>query len=619
MNYLILAGAVLLVVGYGAFLVVQGLLKGVDAASKTVADQRQAVANKRAERLAHQEYERSQAYRAQNPVRVVGIPNPDAFRRAFSLLDDYVAAASAYRPALPTGVDTRFRAYRFPSQMFELARPHPASLSNTEPRKVSLTSADVLMGGAVDMSNLYGRAAAACDFPCDPPAFRYSQTEAPAPKPNFPSVTAPHPAAVRLVASDGRDVDDEDELQAKAYEAELQRVAALNAQARQLDTTFHEKFAAAVEARDLMEIYLADLTLKWRDAQAALVSEFEQVKEVYERDCQRASQPIRTVNQRYRRRSDDGVRAHFELALCNITLPVPEDYPWEVLYDPQERILQVNQCVPSLPDVSVVRQDSKRPPAKRDAEAVLRRYVPAVALQISHHVARNDLQNDLDKIAVNCWSRFFDPASGKLKDAFVAALTVQKQDIIEFNLQRADALEAFRALKGAYVYNVAEVVPIEPAIRLDKEDERFVAGRDVLDGMAQGQNLAAMDWQDFEHLIRELLAKEYADKNAEVKITRASRDRGVDAVIFNSDPLHGGKFVVQAKRYSNVVDVAAVRELYGTVLNEGANRGILVTTSHFGRDAYEWAANKPLTLIDGPNLLALLGKHGYSFRIEATS
>ena len=57
-----------------------------------------------------------------------------------------------------------------------------------------------------------------------------------------------------------------------------------------------------------------------------------------------------------------------------------------------------------------------------------------------------------------------------------------------------------------------------------------------------------------------------------------------------------------------------MRELYGTVLNEGANRGILVTTSHFGRDAHEWASNKPLTLIDGPNLLALLSKHGYNFR-----
>ena len=82
-----------------------------------------------------------------------------------------------------------------------------------------------------------------------------------------------------------------------------------------------------------------------------------------------------------------------------------------------------------MPDVSVVRPDCKRPPAKRDAEFVLRRYVPAVALQLAHHVARNDLQDDVDKIAVNCWSRFFDPASGKLKDAFVASLTVKKQDI----------------------------------------------------------------------------------------------------------------------------------------------------------------------------------------------
>jgi restriction system protein len=416
--------------------------------------------------------------------------------------------------------------------------------------------------------------------------------------------------------SDGVEVDRSDELAASAFNYELHRVTTLNAQAAQLRAMFDEKHEAASEARDLMEIHLADLGLKWKAEEAELLQEFEQRKRQYESDCQRATHPIKSVHQRYREQTEDGVRNHFELALCGLSLPVPADYAWKVLYDQHDRVLQVNQCVPSLADVSVVRSDSKRPPAKRDAEAVLRRYVPAIALQLAKTVARNDLQGDVERIAINCWSRFFDPASGKLKDAFVASLTVQKQDILEINLQRADALEAFRALKGAYVYNVSEVVPIEPAIRLDKEDERFVAGRDVLDGLAQGQNLSAMDWQDFEHLIRELLAKEYADKNAEVKITRASRDRGVDAVIFNSDPLHGGKFVVQAKRYSNTVDVAAVRELYGTV---GANRGILVTTSHFGRDAHEWAANKPLTLIDGPNLFALLSKHGYNFKIEGQS
>jgi restriction system protein len=90
----------------------------------------------------------------------------------------------------------------------------------------------------------------------------------------------------------------------------------------------------------------------------------------------------------------------------------------------------------------------------------------------------------------------------------------------------------------------------------------------------------------------------------------------VDAVIFDPDPLHGGKYVVPAKRYNNVVDVSAVGDLWGTVLNEGAARGILVTTSKYGRDAYDFVANKPLTLIDGPNLLALLAKHGFKFKIE---
>jgi hypothetical protein len=616
MNYLIAAGAALLVLGYVCFLVFQALQAGLSSVSKAVAEQKKATADRKAARVAAEQFEQSQAYRANNPVRVAGIPSPDAFRRAFTLLDEYTAAANTYRPPLPTASDNRFRAYRFPAHMIMLVRPHPAALSKADPKKISLTAEDVLMGGGADLSDTYGRAATTCEFPCDAPILRYSPNETPSPKPIFPNVTPPPRTLVRLVTSSGTEVDDANELQAKAYEAELQRVAALNSQASQLRATFERKYADAVEARDLLEIYVAGLALRWKDAAAALAHEFEQVRSAYEAECLRATRPIRAVQERYRQRTPEGIRNHFELALCSLLLPVPQDYPWEILYDQKERLLQVNQCVPSLSDVSVVRADSKRPPAKRDAEFVLRRYIPAVALQVAHHVARNDAQDDVDRIAVNCWSRFFDPTSGKLKDAFVASLVVPKHDIVEINVQRADPLEAFRALKGAYVYNVAEVVPIEPAIRLDKEDERFVAGRDVLDGMAQGQNLAAMDWQDFEHLIRELLAKEYAGKNAEVKITRASRDRGVDAVIFNSDPLHGGKIVVQAKRYSNTVDVAAVRELYGTVMNEGANRGILVTTSHFGRDAHEWAANKPLSLIDGPNLLALLTKHGYTFKIE---
>jgi hypothetical protein len=43
--------------------------------------------------------------------------------------------------------------------------------------------------------------------------------------------------------------------------------------------------------------------------------------------------------------------------------------------------------------------------------------------------------------------------------------------------------------------------------------------------------------------------------------------------------------------------------------NEGASKGILVTTDGFGKAAYEFAKNKPLELIRDSNLLYLLKVH----------
>jgi len=59
-----------------------------------------------------------------------------------------------------------------------------------------------------------------------------------------------------------------------------------------------------------------------------------------------------------------------------------------------------------------------------------------------------------------------------------------------------------------------------------------------------------------------------------------------------------------------------VKDLYGTVVNEGANRGILVTTSSYGPDAYGFAKNKPISFVDGPNLIATVKRHGVGFRID---
>ena len=85
---------------------------------------------------------------------------------------------------------------------------------------------------------------------------------------------------------------------------------------------------------------------------------------------------------------------------------------------------------------------------------------------------------------------------------------------------------------------------------------------------------------------------------------------------FSTPIQSGGKIVVQAKRYTNTVGDSAVRDLFGTMNHEGAMKGILVTTSDYGPDAYWFAQDRPITLLNGGNLLHLLAKHGHKARID---
>jgi hypothetical protein len=67
----------------------------------------------------------------------------------------------------------------------------------------------------------------------------------------------------------------------------------------------------------------------------------------------------------------------------------------------------------------------------------------------------------------------------------------------------------------------------------------------------------------------------------------------------SASPIFGGRVVIQAKRYKNTVGVSVVRDLFGTLQNEGASKGILVTTSGYRTASFDFAQNKPIELIDG--------------------
>lgn len=239
-----------------------------------------------------------------------------------------------------------------------------------------------------------------------------------------------------------------------------------------------------------------------------------------------------------------------------------------------------------------------------------------IVLRTVHELFESDAISAIEVVVFNGIVNSLNRETGKPVSACILSLRTNRSEFTEINLAQVDPKACFKALKGVGSSKLHGLSPIAPIMKVRRDDGRFVSSYEVANTLDESVNLAAMSWEDFEHLIREVFEQRFSSSGGEVRVTQASRDGGVDAIAFDPDPIRGGKIVIQAKRYTNTVGVGAVRDLYGTVMNEGATKGILVTTSDYGPDAYDFAKGKPLTLLNGANLLFMLEEHGHRARID---
>jgi tetratricopeptide (TPR) repeat protein len=116
----------------------------------------------------------------------------------------------------------------------------------------------------------------------------------------------------------------------------------------------------------------------------------------------------------------------------------------------------------------------------------------------------------------------------------------------------------------------------------------------------------------FEEMVLSLLSSMGLD----VEGTNVSGDGGIDIIAYNSDPVTGGKYIVQCKDWTKPVGEPAVRDLYGVLHSEAANKAILITTSSFTEPAKRFALGKQIELIDGDLFLELQNYHQDEQRSE---
>jgi restriction system protein len=115
--------------------------------------------------------------------------------------------------------------------------------------------------------------------------------------------------------------------------------------------------------------------------------------------------------------------------------------------------------------------------------------------------------------------------------------------------------------------------------------------------------LMSLEWKRYEEVCKEFLTIKENGKY-KVDVTKTGADGGIDLKITNKkDKLIG---VGQCKAYNSKITVEKIRELFGIMASEKAEKGYFFTTSSFTNDCVEFVKEKQIELIDGNQQIKII-------------
>ena len=158
-------------------------------------------------------------------------------------------------------------------------------------------------------------------------------------------------------------------------------------------------------------------------------------------------------------------------------------------------------------------------------------------------------------------------------------------------------------LTKAFLSGIASMAPIIAMLLLITAGVSAILSwqkGNMLDKQKSLDTVSDLNWKKFEALVGEAYRRQgyFVLENSS-----DGPDGGVDLRLRKDGEL----VLVQCKHWkSQKVNVKIVRELYGIMASRKANRGIVVTYGSFTQDAKDFANGKPLDLVDGQKLMALI-------------
>ncbi|MEZ4933204.1 MAG: restriction endonuclease [Saprospiraceae bacterium] len=259
---------------------------------------------------------------------------------------------------------------------------------------------------------------------------------------------------------------------------------------------------------------------------------------------------IDLLKSRYLEQDEKAVLEYCELVLNNSVYPETFPQSFELDYNPENKILIIEYRLPSIdnfPTLKEVKYIASKNEIKEthlsetEKNKTFDEAIYKITLRTIHEIFEADASNSIDAVSFNGWVNSLNKATGRMENSCIVSIQANKKEFEEIDLSKVDPKACFKNLKGVGSSKLSAITPIQPIMQIDKADKRIVTSKTV--EYDSSTNLAAMDWEDFEHLIREVFEKEFSKNGGGVNVTQASKDGGVDAIAFDPDPIRGGKLL----------------------------------------------------------------------------
>jgi restriction system protein len=219
------------------------------------------------------------------------------------------------------------------------------------------------------------------------------------------------------------------------------------------------------------------------------------------------------------------------------------------------------------------------------------------------------------------WARTYLLKAGLIaspKRGFIS-ITDRGQDVLrenprEINYHFLDRFESFREFRSAHLRNAEE--PPNPNAESAATPEEVIEGaheqlrEQLADELLEKVKQASPFF--FERVVlRFLQAMGYGGVSGSGQVTPRSNDGGIDGVIYE-DKLGLDTVCIQAKRWTATVGRPTVQEFVGSMDLHRSRKGVVLTTSRFSSDAFDYInriEGKKVALIDGEKLCELMIEH----------